>query len=87
MLYTTHEMELGVESMAFGEIHREDESFSHEFGLKEQQSFEVRNFSIVVWLDGDQENDITKSLTAENLQYFKTKFLQHFFKSIGKECA
>jgi len=79
-----HEMQIGVEAVAYGEIITNDESFDHEFGTKKQVGHSVKDFRVIVWLDGTQETDVTSTISEANLKYFKEKFLQDYIqKNVG----
>ena len=62
-------------TMLIGDVLETDESFTHELGTEAVTGLEIANFSVMVYIRGI-DYDITKSLKAKELEFFKETLLE-----------
>lgn len=63
-------------TLLIGDIEEVDESFDHAFGFEKRAALEIRNFSVITYIE-DFGYDITKALKPKELEYFKERFFEH----------
>lgn len=76
------EYELSEQCVLIGEIADVYDSFDDEFGQNITSYYEVQNFHVVAYLDSVDgiEDDVTKALSDERLNYFKELFLEKYLE-------
>jgi len=62
-------------TMLIGDVLETDDTFTHELGTEVVTGLEIANFSVVVYIRGI-DYDITKSLKAKELEFFKETLLE-----------
>lgn len=72
-----HEMQVTVADncLLCGLVETEDASFDHEFGVEKQVSINIVEFSVIVYIGGN-DYDITSALSEGEIEYFKDRFLE-----------
>jgi len=65
-------IELDEHAFITAEVEETDESFSHEHGIEKRTDYEIKSWSLMVYIDS-MDYDLTKGLNDKERDYFEQK--------------
>lgn len=81
-----YEYEYDDHTLFIGEIEEVDESFDHAFGVEKRTGYELKDFSIVVYIS-NMDHDVTSAIENNDpklFELYKERFIEHYIEQLGE---